>query len=143
MKENMNAVSFCPHCGEDLRILTQPEAAAPPAPAPEAPAKRVIIRREVTRQEIEALWGLMPLPFGVRPIGVVVKEGTEVPLSLACEGKDGMVECRTGETKQLDVNAGTEPQPTQQPTVPPHSCFNTAGQREQEGAKLYGSKKNV
>lgn len=142
MTTNENALSFCPHCGEDIRMLTQPAPAQTDPQKVEEPAKKVIIRREVTRQEIEALWGLMPLPFGTRPVGVVVKEGTEVPLSLAAEGKDGMVELRTGQTKQLGVNAGvTEPQLTKQPTVPEHFCSNTVEQREKEGAFLYGGKK--
>ena len=144
-----NSLSFCPHCGEDLRRLTQPAAdmRSSMVEVPVGVKHRIVVRREVLRQEIEALWGLMPLPFGTRAIGVVMEEGSEVPVALACEGKDGMVELRMGVVKSLIGNLGapetvTAPEPigVTQPTVPVSSAYNTNEHKEVEGKQCYGGR---
>ena len=126
---NENTLSFCPHCGEDLRALISPEE------KPAAPARRRVVSREVLRQEIEALWGLMPLPFGTRPMGGIVEGESDVPVAIACESQDGKLwECKMGQQVLLDLSA-----PTTSPTVTNHVCINaTSDQREATGKEKYG-----
>lgn len=152
----METVSFCPHCGEDLRDLTAVQAevvAAPPSPA------RAIVRREVTSTEVERIWGLAPLPFQMRPFGVIVEGQEQLPIALACENRDGQWECARGEIRML--SEPTAPVPAQQApasypgqaplTVPSHpapgpgntTLHNCApegmGTREARGNGRYGT----
>lgn len=148
----MDQVSFCPHCGEDLRGLAPADAAPPPPP------RRSVMKREVPSTEVERLWGLAPLPFQMRPFGVVVEGDAGVPVALACESHEGkMWECARGQVKMLE--APTSPQqaapasaPGQAPlTVPSHpapgpgnptlhNCAPESGAtREGRGGARYGS----
>jgi hypothetical protein len=127
--------SFCPHCGEDLRPLQRTEGQPAQPALAQAPARKVV-QREVPRNEIEAIWGLMPMPFGVRPIGVVVEGDNPLPAAIAAEATDGkLIELKMGQTKLLDLTAADGgAQPTQ------HLCSNmlTPQAREDFGAKRYG-----
>jgi len=138
VKKNENCLNFCPHCGEDIR----PQQ--PAAPAPVEP-KIEMIPREVTRQEIESLWGLLPLPFGMRPMGVLSKDSGKTADSIICEGHEG----KWWETKAGKVTLWTPgekpttpPEAAQQPTIPVnHSCSNVLsfGDKEYLGSEKYGS----
>lgn len=142
----MSPLRFCPHCGEDLRQLTE---GAAPAEAAEATAPtRTIIKREVTRAEVERLWGLLPLPFHMTPFGVVV-EGEE-PVALACEDQKDKKqwELARGQIHNLSVagSATTSASPvpqlpdtTKPMTVPEHLCSIEGDKgREGRGGKRYG-----
>lgn len=138
--ENQNSLCFCPHCGEDLR---EP-LIADTAPVEEAvPTRRQVIKREVTTREIEALWGLTPLPTGMRPFGVITDGVSDVPQALACESNaykdDKIWELRVGESKLFDPEIPTKPSVT----APGHVCngLTTIEEREQLGNSKYGSKK--
>lgn len=72
----MDNMKFCPHCGESL---------LPIAPAP---IVQTVLKREVTTQEVEQFWGSKPLPFQIKPFGVIVNEQKE-PIALACEDLEG------------------------------------------------------
>jgi len=141
MPENINSLCFCPHCGEDLREPLIAEAA--PVEEVATPSRRQIIKREVTTREIEALWGLTPLPTGMRPFGVITDGVSDVPQALACESNafkdDKIWELRVGESKLFDPEIPTKPSVT----APSHVCngLTTIEEREQLGNSKYGSKR--
>lgn len=138
----MENISFCPHCGEDLRALTAP--AAPAAP------QRAIIKREVTSSEVERLWGLLPLPFQITPFGVVVEGPSQEPVALACEDQQDKKqwELARGQVRNLSVGAQEAPSASPVPqlpattapmTVPEHLCSLEGDRgRESRGGKRYG-----
>ena len=139
-----NSLCFCPHCGEDLRAPLIPSLDVPflieSSPAPMT--RRQIIKREVTTQEIEALWGLIPLPTGMRPFGIITDGISDVPQALACESNafkdDKIWELRTGESKLFDPEIPTKPSVT----APEHVCsVDTMEKREQLGNSQYGSRR--
>lgn len=125
-------MNFCPHCGGDL----QPQ---PSNPAP-AQSRKTVIQREVTSREVEAVWGIAPMPAGIKPFGIVTDGLSEVPQALAAESNDGKLwELCKGEVKLLDLAAPTG-QEQQSAVVPGHVCamLNAEG-REALGARTYGS----
>jgi hypothetical protein len=140
VKENENCLNFCPHCGEDLR----PQQPAPAAPAPVEP-KLEMVPREVTRQEIESLWGLLPLPFGMRPVGVLSRDSGKTAESIISEGHEGKWwETKAGKVTlwMQDATPATPPPATTQPTIPVnHTCSNVLsyGDKENLGSERYGS----
>lgn len=142
------AIKFCPHCGEDVQMLTDAGVASPAAAALEPGAsKMAVVKREVTSKEIENLWGNLPLPFHIIPFGVVV-DAAQTPLALACHDNDGgRWALARGETRMLgDVGipelpgaAQDSPSLAQPMTVPDHLCnSDNANARADRGQARYG-----
>lgn len=137
--------NYCPHCGENVQLLSEAEPAAAAAPAP-APAE--IIRREVTTKEKDRIWGSLPLPYRLVPIGVMGEDGAENVL--VCEDDDKRLwALSNGEAKLLNMvtpppmPAPPVPAPlaANPPTVPLHNCYRLEppGAREDRGRDRYGS----
>ena len=141
-----NSLFFCHHCGEDLRapLMASPDepTLTPEAVQPASAPRRQVTKREVTTREVEAIWGLVPLPTGISPFGVITDGVSDVPQSLACESneyKDNKIwELVKGEQKLFDAEA-----PGMSTTVSKeHLCaLDTVDDREALGNSQYGSKK--
>ena len=140
-------MNFCPHCGEDVSAFTaQPAQTAAPA-APPAPPARSVLKRQVTDKEVSDLWGSAPLPFQIKPYGLVIVD--EEPVALACsdlEGKDWAL--ANGETLLLG-DVGIPEIPTEAVAgeretklLANHLCSTDGLQSRQErGQARYGGQK--
>lgn len=149
-----NPFDYCPHCGENLKVLAEVSAPIPEATAAPAAPERAVVKREVTSREKDAIWGFLPLPFQMVPVGVLESGGAAV--ALVCEDPDNRLwELAAGESRLLeapvrapsaspaagDVSPVAMPPAATQPTVPEHACMNSdsAAARAARGAKSYGS----
>ncbi len=152
------AIKFCPHCGEVIEMLMAP-AAQPEATAPIAPAEGEVevVRREVTSTEKDRLWGLLPLPSRVVPIGVLTDK-TQTVIALVCEDDNKRLwACVNGEVKMMGelgmpaipeppappqaaaATPAPAPAPAQPATVPQHICnSDCSAAREARGQNRYG-----
>lgn len=140
---------YCPHCGENLKVLAEVIAPAPAPAAPPAPV-RSVVKREVTSREKDDLWGFLPLPFQMVPFGVVELDGKAVALACA-DPEKRLWELAAGESKLLEAPApapsaspsvvpANPPPAATQPTVPEHVCMNSdsASARAKRGGEKYG-----
>ena len=134
----MNDISFCPHCGSDLRPLAKPAVPAEQPGTTPIPRKAVL-QRELTQQDIESLWGMMPFPAGIKPFGIVTDGISQDAISIAAESLDGKLwELAKGQVRMLDLDA-----PAAGQTVPQTHVCNamSAGEKETLGSQIYGTRK--
>jgi len=147
-KENVNSLCFCPHCGEDLRgpllpegpstMMETPEGLMPVDPSPKPQPHKTVKQQEVTAKEVEAIWGLQPLPTGMRPFGVVTDGISDLPLALAASSVTGELwEIQKGEVKMLDLSAPVASVVAREN----HACApDTSIRKESLGNSRYGGR---
>lgn len=138
-------IRFCPTCGEDLRAIGSAEPEVAVVEEPQTVVRPELIRRDVLRQEVEALWGMIPIPSGMKPLGVLTFDGGKTATTVVCEDQQGRLwDCLAGETKLLDAAFGsTQPKTMQTSTSSAqmlnHSCSVRVEEKEIEGSRRYGS----
>lgn len=151
-----NAIKFCPHCGENVQLLSDAPSGVPAAAGAGA---QEVVRREVTAAEKDLIWGLLQLPLRLIPIGVLSDSAGET-LALVLEDPESRLWLGSnGEVKMLgDIGIpGMPPPPPENggrpATVPNHPspsgmennlsahiCRTSAGENESRGQARYGSR---
>jgi len=78
----------------------------PVDPSPKPQPHKTVKQQEVTAKEVEAIWGIQPLPTGMRPFGIVTDGLSDLPLAIAASSVTGELwEICKGEVKMLDLSA--------------------------------------